>query len=210
MVFYLGPCEKVIKEFVRAQGCYRVSAYQSLDNSIVPQQPLHCCCSYCSSNCQCGGTKCDGEILPFEIVSESCEVEEHPHKRSVTSDDKHDVKVALMEMLSQSNEVCSIDSTSTHGFSPQLVADISNNCATIFSVKDTIENFPVFSLKDAIKILEVIQEIFLDVPNFEETSAFFNNKEQFPILLPLDVNNFDFDIDFSGSSSDSASDQCNY
>ncbi|XP_068735388.1 ATP-dependent DNA helicase RecQ-like [Montipora capricornis] len=114
VVFYhgqqLGPCEKQVKEFVQAQGCYRVSAFQSLDNSIVPQQPLHGCCSYCSSNCQCGGTKCDDEILPFEIVSESCEVEKHPHKRSVTND-KHDVKVALMEVLSQSIELCSIDST---------------------------------------------------------------------------------------------------
>ncbi|XP_068731882.1 uncharacterized protein [Montipora capricornis] len=213
VVFYhgqqLGPCEKQVKEFVRAQGCYRVSAFQSLDNSIVPQQPLHGCCSYCSSNCQCGGTKCDGEILPFEIASESCEVEKHPHKRLVTSDDKHDVKVALMEVLSQSIELCSIDSTSTHGFSPQLVDDISNNCAIIFSVKDITENFPVFSLKDAIKILEVLQEIFFDIPNFEDTIAFFNNKEQFPTLLPLDVNNLDFDIDFSDSSSDSGSDQYN-
>ena len=136
-------------------------------------------------------------------------MEEHPHKRSVTSDDKHDVKVALMEVLSQSIELCSIDSTSTHGFSPQLVDDISNNCAIIFSVKDITKNFPVFSLKDAIKILEVIQEIFFDIPNFEDTIAFFNNKEQFPTLLPLDVNNLDFDIDFSDSSSDSSSDQCN-
>ena len=144
------------EEFVRAQGCYRVSAFQSLDNSIVPQQPLHGCCSYCSSNCQCGGSKRGGEILPFEIVSESCEVEEHPHKRSVTSDHKYDVKVALLEVLSQSIELCSIDSTSRHGFSPQLVDDISNNCAIIFSVKDITENFPVFSLKDA--ILEIFFE----------------------------------------------------
>ena len=136
-------------------------------------------------------------------------MEEHPHKRSVTSDDKHDVKVALMEVLSQSNEVCSIDSSSTHGFSPQLADDISSNWAKIFSVKDITENFPVFSLKDAIKILEVIQEIFLGIPNFEDIIVFFNNKEQFPTLLPLDVNNFDFDIDFSDSSSDSGSDHCN-
>ena len=48
VVFYygqqLGPCEKQAKEFVCAQGCYRVSAY----DSIVPQQSLHLCCSYCS------------------------------------------------------------------------------------------------------------------------------------------------------------------
>ena len=87
--------------------------------------------------------------------------------------------------------------------------EISNNCATIFSVKDITENFPVFSLKDVIKILEVIQEIFLDIPNFEDTKALFNNKEQFPTLLPLDVNNFDFGIDFSDSSSDTCSDHCN-
>lgn len=87
--------------------------------------------------------------------------------------------------------------------------DISNHCVTIFSVKDITENFPVFSLKDAIKLLEVIQEIFLDIPNFEDTIVFFNGKEQFPTLLPLDINNLDFNIDFSDSSSDSGSDQCN-
>ena len=78
-----------------------------------------------------------------------------------------------MDVLSQSSEDCSLDSTSTHGFLPQLVDDISETCDTIFTVKDKTENFPIFSLKDALTIVEVIQEIFLDVPNFEETMAFF-------------------------------------
>ena len=132
----------------------------------------------------------------FDIISSEVE---HPQKRTVTSNDKHDVKMALMEVLSQSSEICSLDSTSTHGFSPQVVYDISEKCATIFTVKDRRENFPVFSLKDAFTILEVIQEIFLDIPNFEETVAFFNNKEKFPCLSPIDLSNLNFDFDFSDS-----------
>lgn len=137
-------------------------------------------------------------MLPFDIISDSSEVE-HPQKRTVTSNDKHDVKMALMEVLSQSSEVCSLDSTSAHGFSPQLADDISERCDTIFTVKDITENFPVFSLTDALTILEVIQEIFLDIPNFEETVDFFNNKEKFPCTSPIDLSNLNFDFDFSDS-----------
>ena len=54
-------------------------------------------------------------------VSDSSSVVENPQRRTVTPDDVHDAKLALMEVLNQSREACSLDSTSTHGFSTQLV-----------------------------------------------------------------------------------------
>ena len=52
----------------------------------------------------------------------------------------------------------------------------------------------MFSFKDALTILEVIQEVFSDIPNFEENMTFFS-KEQWVSLLPTDLSDFDFDID---------------
>lgn len=189
----LAHCEKEVKEFMCSSSCFRVAAFQSLDSSIKPLHPPHDCCNYCSSVCQCAGSKCSAEIPPFVSVSDSSEVE-HREKRTVTPDDMCDVKLALMEVLNQSKEACSLDSTSTHGFSTQLVDDITKNCATIFSIDDITDNFPVFSFKDALTILEVIQEVFSDIPNFEENMTFFS-KEQWVSLLPTDLSDFDFDID---------------
>lgn len=64
----LAHCEKEVKESTPSSGCFRVAAFQSLDNSI---QPLHLhlphdCCNYCSSVFQCAGSKCSAEIPPFE------------------------------------------------------------------------------------------------------------------------------------------------
>ena len=37
-----------------------------------------------------------------------------------------------------------------------------------------MSNFPVFSLLNSLRVLEVVQEVFMDIPNFEETSALYN------------------------------------
>ena len=77
----------------------------------------------------------------------------HPH-RTVSSKDRMDIKNALMEVLHNvQSEAIAIDKTSMQGFSIQLVID------------DITTNFPVYSLDNAQKILEVIQEIFLDIPD---------------------------------------------
>ena len=67
-----------------------------------------------------------------------------------------------------------MDASSSHGFSTQLIDDITHQCEIIFNLHDLVNNFPVFSVANALRILEVIQEIFMDIPNFEETLAFLN------------------------------------
>lgn len=35
-------------------------------------------------------------------------------------------------------------------------------------------NFPVFSISNALRVLKVVQEVFIDIPNFDETLAMYN------------------------------------
>ena len=53
----------------------------------------------------------------------------------------------------------SLDESSSHGFSKELIEDILKKCQHIFTVQD---------------LMEVVQEVFMDIPNFEETSALYN------------------------------------
>ena len=76
-------------------------------------------------------------------------------------------------------EGLSLDKSSGHGFSMELIEDITSNCETIFTVQDVISNFPVFSISNSLRILEVIQEVFMDIPNLEETLSFMNLRIQF-------------------------------
>ena len=66
-----------------------------------------------------------------------------------------------------------IDDSTSHGFSRQLIDDVVKNCDCIFTVEDILSNFPVFSVGNALRILEVIQGLFQDIPNLEETLALF-------------------------------------
>ena len=55
--------------------------------------------------------------------------------------------------------------TLSHGFSDELIQDLVERCSEIFSIEDIISPFPVFALVHAMRILEVFQEIFDDIPN---------------------------------------------
>lgn len=64
-------------------------------------------------------------------------------------------------------------------------------CETIFTLQDLLTRFPVFSTSNALRVLEVIQEVFMDIPNFEESLALFNLHVS---TAESDVNKwFDFD-----------------
>ena len=173
----VGHCEQEVKYFVRANGCYRVSAYKTLDATIKPLQPLHDCCSYCSNICKCGGAQCDGAGLPFESCMEEESISENSNamQREVTPEDRVTLKEALCEVRNDMGvEGLSLNKSSRHGFSMQLMEDITRKCDTIFTVQDIICNFPVFSVSNSLRILELIQEVFMDIPNLEETLNFLN------------------------------------
>lgn len=66
----------------------------------------------------------------------------------------------------KSNSV--FDDISCHGFSQQLVQDVVANCHHLLTVNDILELCPIFSIVHALKVLELIQELFLNIPNFDE------------------------------------------
>lgn len=68
----------------------------------------------------------------------------------------------------------SIGNTSSHGFSEQLISDMVSKCSDIFTIEDVLSNFPVFSVGAALHILEILQEIFLDIPSLEKMLALFS------------------------------------
>jgi len=72
------------------------------------------------------------------------------------------------------SEGIAMDESCSHGFSIQLIEDVSRNCETIFTLQDLLTRCPVFSTSNALRVLEVIQEVFLDIPNFEESLALLN------------------------------------
>lgn len=89
--------------------------------------------------------------------------------RPFSNQDKLDVTDSLMEVKDspiKSNSV--FDDISFHGFSEQLVQDVVANCHHPFIVNDILELCPTFSIVHALKVLELIQEPFLNIPNFDE------------------------------------------
>lgn len=69
-------------------------------------------------------------------------------QREVTPEDQIILKEALCEVCNDMRvEGLSLDNSSSHGFSMQLIEDIKGHCKTIFTVQDLICNFPVFSFQ---------------------------------------------------------------
>ena len=60
------------------------------------------------------------------------------------------------------------DKTLSHGFSVELIQDLVERCSEIFTVDDILCSFPVFAVVHAMRILEVFQEIFDDIPNHDD------------------------------------------
>lgn len=133
---------------------------------IKPLEPFHDCCSFCSKTCKCGGVQCDEEVLPFEETMQEDSLSDeysNVNQREVTTKEQATLKETLCEVLNDMKMGgLSLDESLSHGFSMQLIEDITNNCETIFTVQDLTVNFPVFSFSNSLRILEVIQEVFMD------------------------------------------------
>ena len=109
----LSHCEEQVKPFVNAEGCLRVAAYQSLDDTIISLQPGHSCCTY-----ECGNESCIEHSLPFEqdfaIPVASAEVK---LSRPVSNEDKLDLTEALNRVRnSMAAKPAVFDQISRHGF----------------------------------------------------------------------------------------------
>ena len=217
IVLYYGQqvaqCDNETRDFVKATGCLRKAAYKPLDNNIASLQPGHKCCSYCQSKCDCSpGNNCNKK-LPLHQQCHNILPSQERLTRPVAEDDKVDVKGALVELCNRVNS-CStavFDPTSSHGFSKQLIYNIVASSSRLFSVADILECSPVFYTKHALYILEIIQEIFLDIPNFDETMELLQSNSNQSLkdttyYLEVLLADLSFD-DIAQNSSDGEEDQ---
>lgn len=198
----LTHCEASVKSFVKSSGCLRVASYRPFDPDIKPLEPSHDCCSNCKASCKCSGEVCTDEPLPFEeSIVEISQVQTVTYTRSVSETDKSVLYSALLDLkASQSADSLPFDKTVSHGFSVQLIQDIVQRCAEIFSIEDIISSFPVFAVGHAVGIIEVFQEIFGDIPNYDDILPLYttnpSSTEQLPDYLGyFDIYDSDTDSD---------------
>jgi hypothetical protein len=169
----LSQCENDVKDFVNSDCCYRVACYKPFDDSIAPLNPRHNCCSNCCKLCECGSDNCN-LVLPFEEQLGEC-VTLPTNTRVVTEFDKNDIESAFVELSASMPVACSVFGEATsHGFSRDLILSITDNSDCLFTLEDINVLLPVFSLKHAVKILEILDEIFGDIPTISFTSLALN------------------------------------
>ncbi len=172
VVFYhghqLSHCEDDVKDFVKSDDCYRVASYKSFDASIAPLEIEHDCCSNCAKLCECGGINCS-VTFPFE---QKLNCDNLPMKtRAITESDRSVIESAFLELSATMPVASSVFGEETsHGFSKDLVDSIVQNSDYIFTIEDINTLLPIFSIHHAVKILEILDEIFEDIPNITSTS----------------------------------------
>jgi len=72
-----------------------------------------------------------------------------------------------------------------------VIEDIVNNCSFIFSLKDILNNFDVFSVQTAKEIISIFNDIFNDIAESEMLADInMYDFDDDPLLL-----NFDYDSD---------------
>ena len=176
-----------------------MAAYKSVDSALVPLNPPHDCCTYCTALCKCEGTSCSACVLPSESKASKPPEKPKGPTRNVTAKDRLDLQSALEEVFQEIKfQSLAIDESVSHGFSPQLISEVVNNGENIFTTEDVLTNFPVFSVRNAIIILEVIQDLFLDIPSLEDTLTLFDLGSTFDHVTWLTLE----DMIFSDSDDD--------
>ena len=160
----LSHCEDEVKDFVKCESCYRVALYKNFDSKIQPVTPGHDCCSYCAT--KCCNESCT-ELVQFENQS-PLPASLPALTRPVSDEDKADIRAAFTELV-QVKDDNAFGAASQHAFSQELVRDIEENCYRLFTVKDVFECLPVYSLNHCMKILEIVQETFGDLPHLDNT-----------------------------------------
>ena len=90
--------------------------------------------------------------------------------RTLTDIDENDLRLALLELQCQLSVKSGsfFDPNSSHGFTEQLVDDIVKDASNIFSMEYLQDHFSMYSTQYVADVLEVFQELFEDIPDFEQ------------------------------------------
>lgn len=167
----IKDCENDVKEVFKSDQCSRKLLLKNFDENIGTMFPGHDCCSNCAKCCSCQET-CPNS-LPFEDEKTVTSVMSHDLKpRMVSQEDKIDFKKALIseqrKLTSEAGGSTIFGGDTLHGFSDDLISAAIEKLDMLFTPRDLHQYLPIYATKHALVILELLQEFFCDIPNFEE------------------------------------------
>ena len=230
----LKNCEKDIQKiFKESSSCLRVALMQHFDESVKSVNPKRSCCSTCAKTCQCTADRdgCNSQLdLPFdeEAINDAAtnmnpatsSTAGYTRTRLITTEDRDEMRRALTEeqnrCTSAEGGVTIFGSDTLHGFSVLLIEEVIKNLGSLFCSQDILELLPVCTVKHARVILELIQEFFNDIKDYEEQIEMLcdaeiklsNEMEYFAFMEMFsdtpgeedfsldDIDSIDFDADF--------------
>ena len=90
--------------------------------------------------------------------------------RDLNEVDKNDLRLSLLELKERysSGLVSFFHKETCHGFSDKLINDIVDHANHVFSGKYLTDNLAMYLSIHAIDVLEVFQELFGDIPQFDQ------------------------------------------
>lgn len=145
-------------------------------------------------------------ILPFQ--KETVVADNVTAVRTTSQEDKDTLYKALKEYQQTLNTgiPALFDSSTSSRFTDSLIFQIVENCANIFTIKN-LTDYPFFTIKHAQTVLELIQEIFEDIPDYNSTMAVFEEQTAFDGLFPsVKTDDHLFPNYFDNSDSESVDD----
>ena len=163
--------ENDVKEVFKSEECSRKLLLKNFDENIGTIFPGHNCCTNCAKCCDCH-ENCPNS-LPFEHENTVTSVASYDLKpRTVSQEDKMDFKRALIseqtKLTSEAGGFTMSGVDTLHGFSNNLICAAIDKLDVLFTPSDLHQYLPIYSTKRALVILELLQEFFGDIPNFEE------------------------------------------
>ncbi|XP_078353782.1 ATP-dependent DNA helicase RecQ-like [Oculina patagonica] len=168
----LSDCDKDVKDLVKSESCMREKLYGHFDETVSSKEPGHLCCSVCQRKCQCSlDGSCNGDELVDSVTQEDVSVSDPTdQQRNLNDQDKSDLRLALFELKERysSGLVSLFHEETCHGFSEKLINDIVDHAKNIFSGKYLTDNLAMYSSIHAIDVLEILQELFEDISQFEQ------------------------------------------
>ena len=165
----LSQCDKDVKDVMKTESCMRIALYQHFQEDPTFKDPGHLCCTVCRKKCKCTGDGCAvGEVYHLSAPQDT-EQSSSPSTRKLSAVNKEDLRLVLNELrdMYSSGIVSFFLEEKCHGFSQSLINDIVNQAEHIFSGKYLVENLAIYSTIHAIDVLEIIQELFGDIADFD-------------------------------------------
>jgi len=169
----LTHVEKDIKDFIKLKDCRRKWLLKHfIDTDDTESVVSHLCCDNCSQSCTCGSPDCDKDSIAPSVFH--CKEMLPGKERVVTKQQKDNIKESLtvyhkslvIELVGE-HAHGDIKSLTTLplliGFSDMQISQVQDNCTKLFTVDDIYNCVEIWDKKHAIKIQDVLNEVFDDV-----------------------------------------------